>query len=1156
MRYRFLDCILDVERRELRRAGALVPTRRRVFQLLLLLIEQRERAVSKAQLFERLWPKRVVSDTTLNSCVKEARKAVGDTGDAQRVIQTLHRHGFRFVPAVELEDDHASAQPLTPPGRALPAIRAQDETPSGPSMGREYKQVSVLVASIVTAQSHAERIGAEAMDALMRRFLGTAQTIVERYGGVVSEWSGAGFSALFGAPLALEDHARRAVQAAMDLFAAMTRVIGENLSVEARMGLNSGAVVVGQLAADPRRVYTALGDTTSHAQRLHDCAPPGALLVSEASYQLVEADAEAEPGPPVADAPTWRIRSIRVLRGGVPKSLTRRLSRFVGRERELAVLQHGLDRADEGRGAVICLVGEPGIGKSRLLDEFRAGVPDSAGGFRADAHCLPHQTTTPYFPILALLRQACAIAETDAGETIATKLQAALRAAGVRADDARALLLELLDVPIDTEQLAGLGPEARRARTFSCLIQLILHRAAGTLCVLTIEDLHWIDATSEALIGQLVARVEAFRVLIVLTCRPGYRLPWSTSSAVTQLALRRLSADESSRLVHSVPHSPPLPQHVTAQIIDKAEGNPFFLEELTWAMARGGGPAAADVIVPSTVQAVIAARIDRLPGPDKYLLQIAAAIGAHVDRQLLLAVSEYEPSALDASTQNLQSQEFLYETVAAPFPEYTFRHALTQEVAYRSLLSGTRAHLHQRIAEVLERDFSDSASNQPEVLAHHWAAANRDERAYGYWHRAGVRARERSANLEAVKHFRRALDMNEAIERTPPRRHARLETLLALGPPLMATRGFAALEVDETYTEARNLCADVGTRLQQFTAAWGYWLHNLHRGRVALAKEMVTEILDLAARIDERACWLQAHHAAWTTALTHGDIAECHRHAEEGIRFYTRDDHHTQAYLYGMHDPGLCARGTVAIAEWFLGRPDAALERATRNLELARELTHPYSWLLALNDLLELRCARREMTEALTVARQVIAVCKEQNVPNYLAWAGVFHGWAAAMQGELDAGIAEMRKSLSAYRALGLQRHCAHFLALLAECLCERGAIQEGLDAITEAEHLIATTEETRWSPEIRRMRGRLLLAGSTEHSAGEQALVEALEDARAQGAISLELRAATDLARLWNSTGARERARELLAPLLARFTEGSQLRDLEAARRLVESGA
>ena len=934
MRYRFLDCTVDSQRRELRRAGELVPVRRRVFQLLLHLLEQRERAVSKAELFERLWPRRIVSDATLNSCIKELRRAVGDTGDTQRVIQTLHGHGFRFVARFEAEHTDTEARTPASHDRPLEALPMRGERASTAAVEREYKQVSVLVCSVADAESHAARVGAEAMDELMQSFLDTARTIIERYGGIISEWSGSGFSALFGAPVALEDHGRRAVQAATDLLASLARW-GARDTVQVRLGLNTGAVVVGHLAADPSRIYTAVGDTTWRARRVHDCAPPGSLLASDASYRLVEADTEAEPAGAVENSPTWRIRSVKLRRGGVPQRVVRKLSRFVGRDRELDFLCQGLRQAEAGRGNVICIVGEPGIGKSRLLDEFRT-LEAAPSAFHAETHCLAHQTSTPYFPIISLLRQLCGIVDSDGVGVVAAMVDEALRTAGIASHDARPLLLELLDVPGEAQLLAELSPEARRARSFSYLTQLIVSRATGNLCVLSVEDLHWIDATSEALLGQLIGRAEAFRMLILLTCRPGYRPLWATNSAVTQVALRRLSEAESADLIESVPRSPPLQQAVARQIIASAGGNPFFLEELTWTLAPDGATPGAHVAVPSTVQAVIAARIDQLPAADKRLLQIAATMGSRIDERLLRAVSEYDAASFSVSTHNLQSREFLYETVTVPASEYLFRHALTQEVAYQSLLSGTRAHYHQRIAETLERDFPDTSSSQPEVLAQHWAAANRFERAFGYWQRAGVRASKRSANREAVEQLRHALQMNDRLERTPEHLRARLDVLLALGPPLMATRGFAAPEVDDNYAEARELGRQVGTARQRFTAAWGYWLHNIQRGRISLAKALVKEIFELAARIDERDCWLQAHHAGWSMDLTHGDLESCRRHAEQGERLYNRATHHAQAYLYGIHDPGLCARGTIAVTAWFLGRPDEALQLASNTLELAR----------------------------------------------------------------------------------------------------------------------------------------------------------------------------------------------------------------------------
>jgi DNA-binding winged helix-turn-helix (wHTH) protein/predicted ATPase len=1135
MRFRFLDCTLDTDRRQLTRAGKAVPLRPRVFELLALLIAERHRAVAKTEIFDRIWPKRVVSDATLVSCVKELRKAVGDRGDAQQVIETLHGHGFRFVAAVDADEGTHEPTAGVQPARTVPAVAPE----------REHKQASVLVCSLVDPENLAAQLSAESMDETMQRLLARAQLEVERFAGSICEWSGTGFVALFGAPAALEDHARAAVQAALRLLASQ-----EHQSVRLKFGLDSGPVVAGPSA------YTPAGETALRARRLCERAQTGTLLVSASTFRLVKGEVAAEPAVSMDDASTHRIHSILVRRAGVPRRTARGRSLFVGRDHEIYVLQERLARARAGTGQVVCITGEPGIGKSRLLDEFRAihSVPQQT--FCAQAQCLPHHATTPYWPIIALLRQLAALEDDDAPDRLTRKVEQLLERAGIAAADARALLMELLDVPVDDAPLAELGPQARRTRTFSYLTQLLLHRAAAQPCLVVIEDLHWIDATSEAFLTQLATRIAALRILLIVTSRPSYQPPWAGMSSATQIAVPRLSDEDSLRVVDSVPHSADLSQMSTREIVASAQGNPFFLEELTWTLSERDPSASGKAPVPGTVQAVLAARIDQLPLAAKRLLQIASIVGSRFDERLLRSVSEYEPEVFDTAMDLLQSREFLYQSAVVPASEFTFRHALTHEVAYHSLLSSVRSHHHQRIAEILERDFPETATSRPEVLAQHWGGAGRHDRAFAYWRRAGQRATERSANLEAAEHLRRALELNQRLEPTPDVRRDRLEVLLMLGAPLMASRGFAAAEVEEIYLRARELSEPLGTPHQRFTVAWGLWLHNLHRGRIDAAKALSQEILELAVEVDDPACQLQAHHAGWTTEQTHGDLETCLHHAEVGIRLYEPAKHHAQAYLYGMHDPGVCAHGTASLASWYLGLPDTALARALKTLDLARGLKHPYSELLALMNLTWIYCLRGEPDQARKHARMSIDLCTEQHFPNYLAYARFLHGWAFAIEGARRDGIEEMRTGLASYRALGLERHGAQLLTILAECLGEDGRLEEALEAIQEAHALLGQTAELRWEAEVHRVRGEVLLSRTPgDPGPAENAFSEALATARAQHARALELRAASSLARVWIRTGRGARAREMLGAIANAFLEGRATADFRKARALLAEG-
>jgi DNA-binding winged helix-turn-helix (wHTH) protein/predicted ATPase len=1127
MRLRFLDCTLDMSRREFRRAGEPVRLRPRVFELLALLVDQRQRAVPKAEIFERIWPKRVVTDATLLSCIKELRKAVGDQGDTQRVIQTLHGHGFRFV---------ASVEPDEIPPEAVPSASAQQTHLGIAPIDREHKQVSVLVCALADAETLAGRLGAEGMDEAMQRLLRRTQAAAERYSGTISECSGAGLVIVFGAPVAIEDHGRRAVHTALHLLLSPS-----DGDVRLKFGLDTGAAVIGSTT------HTPAGETALRARRLCEQAGAGEMLASEASFRLVEAEVAAESRPPA-----YRITSIRN-RAGVSRRPTRARSRFVGRSRELDLLRDRLSRARAGTGHVVCLSGEAGIGKSRVLEEFRA-LPDVQSGTHcAVAHCFPHHATTPYGPVMALLRQWGSFAETESSEHVVTQLNTLLVSAGIATPDARALLLQLLDIPSDEDVLAELSPETRRARTFKYLTQLLMHRASVEPCLVMIEDVHWIDASSEAFLAQLVTRLAALRVLLIVTARPGYQPPWAGLSTVTQLGLLPLSIEESVLLVDSVPHRAELSESRVREVVNTAQGNPFFLEEFTWTLAERGAGAVERVSVPGTVKAVLAARIDKLGSPEKTLLQVASIIGLRFEEQLLRRACGYDAQAFESSLQELQSREFIYQSAAAPRSELAFRHALILEVTYQSLLTAVRALHHQRIGEILEQEFPETSASEPEVLAVHWSGAGRHDRAFASWRQAGQRALERSASLEAVAHLKSALEVHRHLGDAPDRLRERLELLLMLGPPLMAVRGFAAEDVEENYLRARELCDQFGSAEQRFTTVWGLWLHNLHRGRIDLAKALSQEVLAIAARIDAPSYRLQAHHAAWTTEQTHGDLESCLDHSRRGMQLYEPDKHHAQAYLYGMHDPGICAHGTAALAEWYLGRPDTALKGAFSTLKLAQSLQHPYSELLALMNLVWIHGLRGEAREAQACASDAIALCTEHHFPNYLAYSRFLHGWACAVGGNRAAGVEEMRDGLAQYRSLGLARHSGQLLTILAECLTASCEFDSAQESIEEARALLEQTAELRWKPEVYRVSGEVLLARSPAGAAeAESSMTRALATAREQHARTLELRAATSLARLWIQTGRTSAAGDLLTTTMSAFEEGHSTSDFRAAMALL----
>jgi predicted ATPase len=720
------------------------------------------------------------------------------------------------------------------------------------------------------------------MHTLMHEVLAVAQRIMQRYEGTITQYLGDGLLALFGAPVAHEDHARRAVLAALELQQRLRLchtdlTLPQDVTTAVCLGLHTGPVVVGYLDSDPPRLYTAVGETTQTIARLLSLAAPGTVVLSEATYRLVRDKVWADPCGSLAAAETaapmavYTVQGIRRYRAGVPGLHTRDRSRFVGRARELAILQERLTYARQGQGQVVGLVGEPGMGKSRLLYEFARGLTGQAVTYR-EGHCLPYGSTTPYLPVRALLRQHCGVTEADGPEAITAHVRRVMQEAEIASEEGVALLLHLLDVPMATSPVAQLSPQVQRTRTFALLQQLFLHISQRQPLILAVENGHWLDATSEEWLSTFVERLAAAAILLLVTYRPGYRPPWLEQSLATQIALPRLMPQDSLAVVRSVAQGTPLPAHLTRAIVAKAGGNPFFLEELTTAVAESGHGLAVSAI-PETIQAVLAARIDRLPPVEKRLVRAAAVIGTDVTVPLLRAVTAMAEEDLASSLRHLQAAEFLYESRLMPESTYTFKHVLTQEVAYHTVVLERRRILHARVAQAIEGLWAERLLEHYPTLAHHYRHSGHAAKAVDCLHRAGQQAVERSAYAEAVSHLTTALDVLASLPETRARSQQELAVQITLGMALGAPRGQAAPEVERLYSRARELCAQVGEPPQLFRVLWGLWRVYNQRGDYQAMRALGAQLFDLAHRLRDADLLLEAHHAMWGSFIFAGELA-------------------------------------------------------------------------------------------------------------------------------------------------------------------------------------------------------------------------------------------------------------------------------------------
>jgi predicted ATPase/DNA-binding winged helix-turn-helix (wHTH) protein len=1187
MRYVFGDYSLDTQRYELRRAGELISLGPQVFNVLAYLVAHRDRVVSRDELFARLWPDQFVTDDALGRCIRAARRALQDQPEVPRYIMTTRGRGYRFitpvqeqlhgppedgvltpVPAQSLPQPPSAAGSERPPAVSLPTVSGESQRHSEalhlPSLAGEYKQVTVLCGGLPDALALAGRLGPEAMHRHMQTVFTVVQQVLHRYAGSLIEFSGEGFVALFGAPVAQEDHAQRAVLAALALHAQVDVSAPDRSQAPAEplalcLGLHTGRVVVDRLGGDPQRLYTAAGETTRVALRLRQLAVPGMTLLSAATQPLVQEHVQVELwgevqiGVEHASVPMYVVRGIVYQHSGVVGHGARARSPFVGRARELALLQERLDAVVTGQGQVVAVVGEPGMGKSRLLAEYRRGLVGREARY-VEGHCLSYGSATPYVPLVDLVRQLCAITTGEQYDAITAKLHRWLQQADVDSDEGMPLLLSLLDIPLATERLAQLSPPERKARTFALLRHLVWHEAQRHPCILAVENLHWSDATSEEWLTSLIERLSGVALLVLVTYRPRYQPPWLAQSYATQIALSPLRTEDSRTVVHSVLQTASVPEAVVQEIVTQAAGNPFFLEELAWNVIEHAGGPPAPQAVPETIEAVLAARIDRLSPAEKRLLQTAAVIGMAVPVPLLQAVTDLAAAELCMHLDHLQTAEFLYETGRLPASAYTFKHALTHEVAYGSLLQERRRVLHECAAQAIEALFAERLPEHYYALAYHYSCSGNTTKAVDYLHRAGQQAVERSAYAEAVSHLTAALDFLTTLPETRERNQQELGVQMTLGMALRATKGDGAPEVEWLYIRARELCEQVGEPPQLFRVLWGLWQVYTQRGEEQTTRALGEQLLSLAQRLQDPDLLLGAHHALWATLFFGGDLAAAQPHREQGLQLYEPQRHRAHAALYSGHDSGVCCHMLAAPSLWLLGYPDQAVASIQAALTLAQQLAHPLSLTYALYWAAVLHHLRREVPQTQARAEAAMTIATDQELSASLARATPLRGWALATSGYEEEGITQIRQGLAASQAMGAMGDRPYHLALLAEASPLGGQTAVGLEALTEALATLARSMTRWWEAELYRLRGELLLQHTvTQQGEAETCFQQALAVARRQQAKSLELRAAMSLARLWQRQDKQAEAYELLAPVYGWFTEGFDTADLREAKALLE---
>lgn len=926
----------------------------------------------------------------------------------------------------------ASPPPVAPPPVAPPMAPA---AASKVSSEGERKQVTVLHCELTMADAKGGEIHHEKVHALLNRFFELAQGQVQLFEGTVKQFLGNGFMALFGAPIAHEDHASRGVLAAVGVRQAIEswrrELEAERIHLELQLGLDTGMVVVGGVGD------MIVGVTTNIASRLKQNAGPNEILVSEATTKMARGAAQFEP----ADSLAVSGQTITVYRVGTAGDKDDgsgfRLTPFVGRTRELGVLSEVLQLATQGQGQVVGITGEPGSGKSRLLVELRRRMKGRQVIY-LQGGCLSYGSGIPYLPILNMVRSASKVADHDDDATVTLKLRQSLEAVGSDPNLALPYFLRLLDIEAGAESLVELEPQAIKAQTFQAMRQMIHNASQRALVVMEIEDLHWIDATSEDFLGSLVEGLGAARILLLCTYRSGWQPKWMDKSYATQLSLRRLSDQDSRALAEAVLEKTELPVELAAELLTKAEGNPFFLEELARALAERGKNGEAGS-VPSTIQGVLMARIDRLPEDHKRLLQTASVLGREFPRELLRAVWDRE-GLLDPLLVDLKSWEFLFEQPSERDPRYLFKHALTQDVAYDSLLVGRRQTLHKKAAEAIEGLHAGRLEDAYDRLIYHYPRANEAAKTVHYLGLFASRAARNYAHAEAARALRESLEHAEKLEN---RDHKVLDLVIQLAESLLPLAHFPqTLEILKTYAGRVEAAAD-----RRLAAKFHFWLAHTYSymGDQKAAAEAAELSIALAREVGDEATEGLAHYVLGRDGFWSGKFAAG---VESSLKAVVLLERAGEPWWQGQ------AYWVAGFNQYVLGQFEKAFESLLRAQTIGQALADPRldpAWSIG-----HFYATLGEWATGLEYCNQAVAAAKD---PLNGAVASGFLGHALLEKGDLEQATQILEPAMTRMKEAGMQQILGWFAAYLAEAYADSGRLdraqgigEEGLAAAEAAQ--------------------------------------------------------------------------------------------------------
>ncbi|OAF19989.1 adenylate/guanylate cyclase domain-containing protein [Bradyrhizobium neotropicale] len=1037
-----------------------------------------------------------------------------------------------------------------------------------PWTAAERRQLTVMFADLVGSTALSTKLDAEDLREIIGKYHRCCAEQIEKSGGFVARFMGDGVLAYFGYPRADEDDAERAVCAGLALVAAVAGLdVGPSARLRVRVGVATGLVIVGDLIGDgASQEHGVIGQTPNLAARLQALAEPDTMIIDGSTRRLIGGLFEYLALGSVSitgfsdPVPVWRVIGANAVDSRF-EALRVARTPLLGRDEEIELLMRRWQQTKRGDGSVVLISGEPGIGKSRLAETVLERLSYDPH-IRLRRFCSPHHQDSALFPTISQLERAAEFRRDDTDQQRLGKLEALLAEANADLSEAVPLIADLLSVPIGKSYPPlSLTPQKRKEKTLGVLLAQLEGLAARRPVLMVFEDVHWIDPTSLDLLDRIVDRVATLRVLLIITFRPEFAPAWIGRSHVTLISLSRLQHRQRAEMIMRVTGGKALPQEIVEGIIDRTDGIPLFIEEMTKAVIESGMLADAGdrfdargpvprLAIPTSLHASLLARLDRL-APVREMAQIGAALGRSFSHELISAVAAVPQQQVDGALAQLVSAELVFQRGTPPDAEYTFKHALVLDAAYSTMLRGRRQQIHARVATTLESQFPEIVAAQPQLMAHHCAEAGFNEKAVGYRLKAGQQAVARSAMTEAVAQLQKGLELLANMpEESRPVQHE-LDLQITLGRALMAARGYSAPAVADTLVRARALAERFDRTDRLAPLLYFQWGFHSVRAEHELAVSLAEQMEKLGETRKDQATLLLGHYIHGASCHYRGEFVTARGLLElcDGLR-----DPAARAICaaIAVADPRAASQGHLAVTLALLGDIDQGHARADEALSEARSLDHPFTVAFVLSKVCAVEAAAGLPHDALRHAEELVALSNEHGFPLWLGLGLLQHGRSLTTLGQVQDGLALLARGLSVLRGVGAVVHTPRALCFLAEAHAKVGHLQEGQQCLVEAAQLIEMTQERSGEVELHRLRGDMMNTRG-DQAAAEQHYHRALAVAERQSAKTLGLRAATRLACLWRDQGKCTEAHDLLALRYRSFTEGFDTPVLRKARALLE---